>query len=182
MPSAGKPALKAIRIVDRRIEWIVVHHCGAIYDWRKKLVRHQSFEEIKRYHMKPEAEGGKGYLDIGYHRFIERDGRIRFGRAENKIGAGVHKFNDYTLHVCVSGHADFEPFNDLQLASLVQQCAAWCLSKRLSASRVIGHRETDEHGGPKVFKTCPGVLTDMDKIRELVANVLQNPPPAAPSV
>jgi N-acetylmuramoyl-L-alanine amidase len=165
----------------RLIRWIVVHHAGA-HDWKTGKPIYQTMEQVRTFHMLPITRGGKGFTDIGYHRFIEQTGRIRFGRPEWKMGAHVHEFNPYTLGVCCSGDADLEPFNDKQLGSLVQQCAAWCLQYQLRFDNVIGHRETQDHGGPQVFKSCPGRLTDMNKIRELVRSVLQSTTPPPPPV
>jgi N-acetylmuramoyl-L-alanine amidase len=155
----------------RAIAFVVVHTCGA-YDPKEKRVVHQTMETVRKYHMAPVSQGGKGWMDIGYHRYIERDGKIRPGRMDVVPGAHVEGFNAHTLGVCCSGDADYEPFNAQQIGSLIEQCVSWCRQYDLDASRVIGHRETDDYGGPKVWKTCPGELTDMDLIRSLVAREL----------
>jgi len=155
----------------RAISLIVVHTCGA-YDPKQRRVIHQTMEQVRAYHMKPEAEGGKGWHDIGYHRYIEQDGKIRPGRRDDVPGAHVEGFNAHTLGVCVSGHGDYEPFNAQQMGSLIEQCADWCRKYDLDATQVIGHREADDWGAPKVWKTCPGNLVDMDLIRGLVAREL----------
>jgi N-acetylmuramoyl-L-alanine amidase len=159
------------RAVPRLIRFVVVHHAEA-YDWRAKRVVHQTMEQVRAFHMRPIAQGGKGYRDIGYHRFIEQDGAIRFGRNDNDVGAHVKGFNANSLGVCCSGDGDFEPFNDAQLHSLVKQCAAWCLMNHLPPAAVLGHRETDEHGAPRVLKTCPGLLNDINEIRKLIDRTL----------
>jgi hypothetical protein len=162
----------------RTFEFIVVHH-AASYDDDNSRVVHQSVAVVKRYHMLPKARydaegklvkgtGGRGFLDIAYQRYIEVDGKVRLGRLDKKPGAHTEGFNDRSLGVCVSGHADFEPFNEAQLRSLVAQCAAWCRLYSLGADRVIGHREAPQYGAKAVRKSCPGKLTDMDAIRELV--------------
>lgn len=155
----------------RPINFVVVHTCGA-YDMKRKTVVHQSVEDVRAYHMRPKAEGGKGFDDIGYHLYIERDGAVRRGRLEQVPGAHVEHFNAHTLGICCSGHGDYESFNAQQMGSLVEQCAAWCRRYDLDASRVIGHHETDEVGGPKVWKTCPGHLVDLELIRSLVGREL----------
>lgn len=155
----------------RAIEFVVVHTCGA-YDPKRRRVIHQTMEQVRSYHMTPAAQGGKGWMDIGYHRYIEQDGKIRPGRRDEVPGAHVEGFNAHTLGVCVSGHGDYEPFNAQQLGSLIEQCAEWCRRYELDASRVIGHREADDFGAPRVWKTCPGNLVDLDLIRSLVAREL----------
>lgn len=170
----------------RAIDYIVVHTAAA-YDADERRVVHQSFETVKRYHMMPKAErdaagklvpgtGGRGFRDIGYHRYIEVTGKIRLGRLDAEQGAHVEKFNQRTLGVCCSGHGDYEAFNRAQLDSLVAQCAAWCRLYGLSFERVIGHTETELHGGPHVPKNCPGKLIDMAMIRARVRDELAGVP------
>jgi N-acetylmuramoyl-L-alanine amidase len=146
----------------RNIDYIVVHTAGA-YDWKRKKVVHQSVSTIRDYHIRQ-----NGWRDIGYHRFIEEDGTVQPGRRDDEVGSHAGGFNQNTLGICVSGHGDFEDFNEKQMTALVRQCATWCRTYHLTADDVIGHRETDDHGGPPVSKTCPGTKVDMDRIRKLV--------------
>jgi hypothetical protein len=166
----------------RRIDFLVQHTAGA-YDGKARRVVHQKFEVVRAFHMLPKARydaagklaagtGGNGWRDIGYHRYIEVDGKIRLGRLDAVVGAHAAEFNAHTLSVCCSGHGDFDPFNDAQMRSLVAQHAAWCRLYALSFDRVIGHRETAKHGGPPVEKSCPGKLIDMDDIRARVRDEL----------
>jgi len=151
----------------RPIHWIVVHTAAA-YDFKAKRVVYQSTATIRAYH-----ERHNGWRDIGYHWVIEEDGSVHPGRPEEQEGAHVGGFNENTLGICVTGHGDHAPFLPAQLASLVRLCAQKCAAHRLSGIRVIGHREADEHGAPKVLKTCPGLLIDMNEIRRLVADRLE---------
>lgn len=155
----------------RTFEYVVVHH-AASYDAARKRVVHQGVGTVRLYHVTPEPKG-RGFKDIGYQRYIEVDGKIRVGRVDAVPGAHTEGFNHRSLGVCVSGHADFEPFNAAQLRSLVAQCAAWCRLYNLGAERVIGHREAPRYGAKAVGKSCPGKLTDMDTIRELVRAELE---------
>lgn len=155
----------------RPILWIVVHTCGA-YDQKHKRVVHQSVETVRAYHKLAAMYGGRGWHDIGYHRYIEQDGAIRMGRADAMIGAHATDFNDFSVGICCSGDGDFEAFNPEQLGSLVAQCAAWCKLYSITPDHVIGHRETSQRGGPAVQKTCPGTLVDMAAIRHRVRDEL----------
>lgn len=162
----------------RQISWIVVHTCGA-FDAKRNLVVHQKVETVRQIHMMPLAQydakgklvpgtGGRGFKDIGYHRYIERDGKIQLGRLDSVVGAHAEHFNEHSVGICCSGHGDYEAFNALQLASLVAQCVVWCRLYTLTPERVIGHTETAKNGGPPVAKSCPGRLIDMPMIRERV--------------
>jgi hypothetical protein len=155
----------------RPILWIVVHTCGA-YDTKNKRVVHQPVQTVRAYHKLAVASGGRGWLDIGYHRYVEQSGIIRMGRADAMIGAHATGFNDFSLGICCSGDGDYEAFNPEQTASLVAQCVAWCKLYGTSPDHIIGHRETSEHGGPPVEKTCPGNLVYMGDIRHRVRDGL----------
>lgn len=165
----------------RTISYVVVHH-AASYDAERRRVVHQSVELVRRFHKMPLARyvdgklvrgtGGRGFKDIAYNRYIEVDGTIRMGRPDTVSGAHTELFNHVSLGVCCSGHADFEPFNEAQLASLIMQCVAWCHLYDLTAERVIGHREAPRFGAAPVGKSCPGKLTDMEMVRARVRKAL----------
>lgn len=166
----------------RSIDWIVCHTAGA-FDAKARRVVHQKVEVVRAFHKLPIARydakgklvpgtGGRGYDDIGYHRYIEVDGKVRLGRLDRVVGAHAHKFNTRSLGVCCSGHGDHEPWNRAQINSLVAQCVAWCRLYTLTPDRIVGHKETELHGGPHVPKSCPGTLVNMDVIRGLVRDEL----------
>lgn len=152
----------------RQVDYLVVHTAGA-YNARSSKVVHQTAADIDAYHREH-----NGWRMIGYHRFVEQDGTIMHGRRDDEIGAHAVGFNAHSLGICVSGHGDYEAFNPQQMSALILQLTRWCRDYHLPATRVLGHRETDEHGGPPVYKTCPGKLVDMSEIRRLVATRLDN--------
>jgi len=143
----------------RSIEFIVLHTAGA-YDFKNQVVVHQPVRVIDRYH-----RDHNGWQKIGYHWYVEHDGAGQRGREDHEVGAHAGGFNTGSLGLCVSGHGDYEPWNEAQIQEVVRKCAAWCGMYRVPVAHVIGHRETDEHGGPPVAKTCPGKLVDMNAIR-----------------
>lgn len=146
----------------RTIEYITLHTAGAANGSHPV---HQSSQVIRDYHVKV-----KRWNDIGYHCYIEEDGEIgRYRRPEQMVPAAVEGWNDHILALCVSGHGDLETWNPRQLATVIEQCVAWCNGNGLSSRHVIGHHEADTFGAPKVFKTCPGKLIDLDDIRYRVA-------------
>lgn len=166
----------------RTMEWII-GHTAAAYDVQRRRVVHQSVAVVRQFHMLPLARydaagklvagtGGRGFKDIGYHRYIEVDGKIRLGRLDRVVGAHVEHFNENSLGVCCSGHGDYETWNRAQLDSFVAQCAAWCRLYHLAFDRVAGHHENERYGGPPVVKSCPGKLIDMDMIRGRVRDEL----------
>jgi N-acetylmuramoyl-L-alanine amidase len=144
----------------RSISYIVLH-TAASYDWKAKAVVHQSIATIDRYH-----KDHNGWARIGYHWYVEQDGTGERGRQDHEVGAHVGGFNVNSLGLCVSGHGDFEPWNEAQVQEVIRKCAAWCGLYRIPVGHVLGHREAPDFGAPPVHKTCPGVRVDMGAIRE----------------
>lgn len=148
----------------RRIDFITVHTAGAA---SKGRAVHQTGKEIDAYHR------GKGWKCIGYHAYIEQNGRIsEFARPVEEYAAAVEGWNGGILAVCCSGHGDLESFTTDQHDALVGLCVDWCRAYGLPATRVIGHHEADEHGAPTVYKSCPGALVNMSAIRDQVQRLL----------
>lgn len=152
----------------RSIAWIVLHTAGA-YDWKNKSVVHQSRAAIDRCHREH-----NGWQKIGYHWYVEEDGQGERGREDYETGAHVGGFNLNSLGLCVSGHGDFEPWNDAQVTEVLRKCAQWCAMYRIPPQHVIGHREVGDFGAPAVAKTCPGVKVDLDALRAKLAIRLAN--------
>lgn len=150
----------------RSIGFIVLH-TAASYDYKRREVVHLSRAAIDRYHREH-----NGWQKIGYHWYICEDGTGERGREDHETGAHVSGFNTNSLGLCVSGHGDFVPWNEAQMAEVLRKCAAWCGLYRIPVAHVIGHREAPEHGAPPVAKTCPGLLVDLDVIRSALAERL----------
>lgn len=143
----------------RKIRYIVVHTAAAGANGKPV---YQSAEAIDRYHREH-----NGWKMIGYHSYIEQDGRERrdICRSDAALGAHVGGFNAESLGVCVAGHGDLADFLPAQRRTLIDRCVAWCRLYSLPMSAVIGHREAERYGAPPAGKTCPGRLIDMDKLR-----------------
>ncbi len=153
--------------MDRLINAIVLHTAASYY-WKAKRVVHPSAADIDRYHREH-----NGWRMIGYHWYVEQDGHAVPGRRDDEVGAHVGGLNLHTLGLCVSGHGDFEAWNERQRREVLRKCAEWCQLYALPVDRVIGHREAERFGAPPVHKTCPGVLIDLDELRAELARRLE---------
>ena len=150
----------------RSIDFIVLH-TAASYDFERKEVVHLNRNAIDAYH-----RNHNGWREIGYHWYVEEDGKGERGRDDLEVGAHVGGFNFGSLGLCVSGHGDFAAWNDAQWRETLRKCAQWCAMYRVPVEHVIGHREAPKFGSPPVHKTCPGVMVDLDKLRaELAARL-----------
>ena len=86
-----------------------------------------------------------GWDGIGYHKIINRCGKIENGRPEYWMGAHVKGKNDISLGVCLIGRYKFTAKQYLSLEKVLKK---W--KSLYPKAKIVGHRDT---GNTK--KTCP---------------------------
>lgn len=137
----------------RKINYIVVH-CSATREDCSLTV-----EALKREHLR------RGFVGIGYHYYIRRDGKVVSTRPIAQIGAHVRGYNKYSIGLCYEGGlaVDGSPKDTRTL----EQRAALCLLvakllRRFPNARLCGHRDLspDLNGNGVVepvewVKMCP---------------------------
>lgn len=121
----------------------IVIHCSATFPDSDIGVR-----DIRQWHL------GRGWLDVGYHFVIKRDGTIEEGRPVDVVGSGVKNHNHNTLHICLVGgspkgdpygfEANFTEAQNKSLKELVAKCRTY-----YSRADVIGHHDLESG------KACP---------------------------
>lgn len=119
----------------------IVIHCSAT-----KTSADIGLREIRMWHKQ------QGWLDIGYHFVIRRDGTVELGRPFDVIGSHVKDHNAYSVSVCLVGGVNdkLQPeanYTDEQWASLNQVVAK--LEALYPAARVCGHNDFTK------AKACP---------------------------
>lgn len=105
--------------------------------------------EIDRWHRL------RGFLKVGYHFVIRRDGTVETGRALHERGAHAEGFNHNSVAVCMVGGVDgtkaMKPqanFTPAQFAALANTLSS--LQSQFPTATVQGHRDF-----PQVAKACP---------------------------
>lgn len=132
----------AVKFKDRvKTDYIVVH-CSATPPDRDIGVK-----DIERWHR------GQGYIAVGYHFVIKRDGVIEEGRPESVVGAHAKGVNESSIGICLVGGVDkgMKPednFTNDQMNSLATLIDM--LQTRYKDAEVIGHRDV-----PNTNKACP---------------------------
>lgn len=127
--------------MSRQIDHLVVH-CSATpptADIGRK--------EIDRWHRE------RGWLMIGYHFVIRRDGTVETGRLVERVGAHVEGHNKHSIGICLVGGIDAKgkPENNFTheqfkaLRELLFGLLSYC-----PEATVLGHRDF-----PGVAKACP---------------------------
>lgn len=126
----------------RAVNFIVVH-CAAT-----RPDHDVGADEIRTWHRQ------RGWLDIGYHRVIRRNGAIEEGRPTDRPGAHARGFNHISLGICLAGgvaadgKTPEDNFTPEQWVSLELQIREW--KRTYPDAEVLGHRDL-----PNVNKACP---------------------------
>jgi N-acetyl-anhydromuramyl-L-alanine amidase AmpD len=105
--------------------------------------KHDDISVIKAWHLE------RGFLDVGYHFFIKKDGKNQIGRPIYMIGAHCIGHNIDSVGLCLSGK---KIFSDNQLKATNILCHTLIQRFRLSVHDVYPHNHFDAN------KTCPNFL------------------------
>ena len=94
----------------------------------------------------------RGWVRIGYHYFINKNGTIETGRNPHEVGAHAKGYNGKSVSVCLAGGVDDNNNPDPYFSSQ-QWEALFCLVNTLTFmfrdAKVVGH-------GELVGSNCPG--------------------------
>ena len=122
----------------RKTDQIIIHHVGG-------TDREVSAATIHQWHLQ------NGWVGIGYHFVIHKDGRVERGRPLNTVGAHCQGQNDHTIGINLTGNFDYSRPTDAQLAAAEILLSNICMIYKLDpGSRAIfGHRDFNN-------TRCPG--------------------------
>lgn len=84
-----------VQFTPRKETYAIFVHCSAT-----KPSQDIGMREIRQWHKE------KGWLDIGYHFVIRRDGTVEAGRDQKAIGSHVANYNADSVGVCLVGGID----------------------------------------------------------------------------
>lgn len=125
----------------------LVVHCAATKPTMDIGVR-----EIRQWHVQ------QGWLDVGYHYIIRRDGTIEEGRPHDVLGSHVAGHNSTTLGICLVGGIDAKGqpeanFNPVQYGALEGLLTGMVTGSTHEGAYtdlpVVGHRDLNPG------KACP---------------------------
>ena len=120
-------------LVAKNIKFLVVH-CSDSEDGKTLTAL-----DLHKMHL------NFGWDGIGYHKIINRSGKIENGRPEYWVGAHVKGKNNISLGVCLIGR---HKFTIKQFISLEKVLRKWMFL--YPNAKVVGHRDTGNTN-----KTCP---------------------------
>ena len=126
----------------RKINTIVIH-CSATPE-----AMTYPLESLRADHKK------RGFVDVGYHYYIRKDGTVQEGRPLNQIGAHAKGYNTGSIGICYEGGLDAnrKPKDTRTEAQKKSMLVLLKATLRLypTITRICGHRDL-----PKVAKDCP---------------------------
>jgi N-acetyl-anhydromuramyl-L-alanine amidase AmpD len=93
------------RDIDK-IDKIIVH-CSA-----SDIKAHDDISVIRNWHKQ------RGFVDVGYHFFIKRNGKIQVGRKLYEVGAHCQGHNTASIGICLSGNKIFT-FDQFRAAAIL---------------------------------------------------------------
>ena len=126
----------------RSIKYIVVH-CSATPEGKDFTVK-----DITNWHK------DRGFVTIGYHYVIYRDGSIHVGRDVNQAGAHVTGYNSNSIGICYIGGCALDGKTPKDTRTMAQKKALvdilTAMRKLYPSAKIMGHKDF-----PNVAKACP---------------------------
>lgn len=126
----------------QEVKYIVIHCAATTED------QDIDIEEVRSWHLQ------KGWLDVGYHKFIKRDGTIEDGRPLTRPGAHARGFNHVSWGICLAGGVESDGktpeanYTHAQWESLLRLVKD--MKAEAPSAEVVGHTDL-----PNVNKACP---------------------------
>lgn len=132
-----------------KTEKIIFHHCAKSI-W--------SPEDINEFHKE------RGFIGIGYHYYIRKDGSIYKGRSEDAIGAHTKGENYNSIGICLEGNFEIENITEEQRESLTN--LSLYIINKYEIKDMKGHRYYTE-------TLCPGKNFDEKEIKNNIIKKLR---------
>jgi hypothetical protein len=135
---SGREFSREIRLINK-----LILHCSDSDNYL-----HDDISVIKQWHIE------RGFVDVGYHFFIKKDGTIQAGRPIFMIGAHCAGQNLSSLGICLSGKRSF---TDIQFNEAKRLCKILRDNYKIKEVDIYPHHHFNKN------KTCPNF--NLDKIR-----------------
>lgn len=157
-PSSSLPAGWMPPVPAHGWKYIIIHHSAT---------PRNSAAAFDRAHRR------RGWNELGYHFVIgngtnSADGRVEVGprwiKQKRGAHAGIDRYNEYGIGICLVGDFDIDRPTAKQVESLVKLVAFLTHEYRIPFSRLLGHRDIKA-------TQCPGRYLDVGDIRSRAAAV-----------
>ena len=97
----------------------------------KVILHHTATKRMKKYDVEwcRDLHLGKGWYDIGYHFYIEYDGKIKLGRELHKTGAHCLGQNVQAIGIAFVGGLDSDGEDAVTITDTQRRSVAWLLKE-----------------------------------------------------
>lgn len=137
-------------------EYLIVHHTGGTDANPLADTSHHTFKIVDDYHK------SLGWGGIGYHYFIELDGKVTQGRKDDADGAHTIGYNQKSLGICLAGNFDATMPSAAQINALTALLKQKMAQYSIPPEKIVPHRHF-------ASKTCYGKHLSDDWARNLVS-------------
>lgn len=127
-----------------KTDYIVIHH--------STVPNHQTVEEVHQWHL------NRGWDGIGYHYFIQKDGKVFEGRPRDSKGALVPCINNRAIGICLEGNFNKETIGAKQ----------WEACVKLAALLEMQYRAKTHQHGEFADISSPGIHFDFETFKSEV--------------
>lgn len=127
----------------REIHRLIVHHSAS--------QRTTTLADVRSWHL------ARGFVEVGYHFFVDGSGAIQRGRDLDQVGAHAKGANSDSIGICVAGNNTVaaDRWAAQQTESLRRLCRA--LQTAFGSLEIQGHRWA--RGGTTATE-CPGLTRE----------------------
>lgn len=129
-------------------EYIILHHAAA---------SEASVTSIHNWHLQ------RGWMGIGYHFYVRKDGSIYRGRDEDTIGAHTDGYNSRSIGVCAEGNFEVEIMPDVQKQAIIELLRE--LKRKYPNAQIKRHKDF-------AATACPGKNYPFEEILKEVESML----------
>lgn len=143
-------------------EFIIVHHTGGTDANPLADTSHHTFKIVDDYHK------SLGWGGIGYHYFIELDGKITQGRKDTEEGAHTIGYNKKSIGICLAGNFDTTLPSPAQITALTALLKEKMVQYSIQSEKILPHRHF-------ASKTCYGRRLADNWARNLVTKSSTKP-------
>lgn len=146
--------------MSNKIDKIIVHHTGGTDANPKEDTSHHTAAIVKAWHIQ------KGWGDIGYNWFIEKDGKTVKGRSLTVAGAHTIGQNTTSIGICFAGNFDATyPTKEQEESFKKLYNELYQKYPHITPDKVYPHRKYAK-------KTCYGMLLKDDFAQKLAEKAL----------
>lgn len=137
--------LEKLLTMMKKREYIIIHHTGGSDADPYADTSHHTVSMVDSWHKKIGFNKSKLGYYVGYHYFIEKDGKVTQCRMHDETGCHTVGYNQ-CIGICLAGNFDATLPSNEQIASTVK------LLKQLKQpnTKIVPHRKFAPH------KTCYG--------------------------